>query len=109
MSPNITNRNAWYKLVRELASEGYSNFSSIRKDETGWRWIAVGHNASHSFYVGHDEGYNTFAVKSIGEGFFPEGTPEEEIRNGIPPLEIHIHRHSSSLTETLRGAYLGHF
>ena len=103
------NRKDWYKLVRQLATEGYSNFSCIRRDENGWSWIMVGHNASHQFSIGHDANYDTFAVMACGEGDWPEGTPKEEKLSGCPPMEINIRGHAHTLSETMAGAYLGHF
>lgn len=93
-------------MVRGLAIERYSNFSCIRKDENGWSWIEVGHNASHAFYVGHDAQYDTFAIKSIGEEWSEEDGPD-----AIPHVEVYIHERSKhhTLAETLSGAYLGHF
>lgn len=105
----IKNRQDWYRLVRQLATERYSNFASIRRDENGWSWIEVGHNASHAFYIGHDANYDTFAVKSIGEGMFPEDATDEERLYGIPPMEVDIRRHAHTLSETMAGGYFGHF
>jgi hypothetical protein len=83
----------WNRLVARCDHSEHS--------EGEWTWVEVGHNSSHSFYVGHNADFSTFAVKSIGD------TGEEDA-NGMGVVATHIHRHSPSLAETINGAYLGH-
>jgi hypothetical protein len=87
----------WANMLCRIADyDGRINDST---DDTGWTWVEVGHNASCVFYVGHDKDFDQFAVKCLGEG--------EEV-DGIARIETLIYRHSATLADTVKGAYLGH-
>ena len=109
------NKRDWYRMVRTLAQDHYTNFSQAHTDEDGWTWIPVGHNASHSFYVGH-QNYEKFAIQSVGEEYDqppPELTGDEYYKwldeNNHCRTETRVYRVSGSLKETLDGAYYGHY
>ena len=82
-------------LTYGKAHGGYHNAESRTNKETGWTWVEVGHNSSCVFYVGHDKGYDQFAVKSYDCDDYAS--------------DPDIYNYNPTLSGTISGAYLGHF